>query len=466
MDWTAFATSQQHSALTMPRLHNNQASLARMLDPATVTYTGTTVTGAKRVNTSAAGGRFQMFNGTSWADQAINGLSFDGTTASFGSVPVAASSNVTVGAGTTDGGRLTLIGSAGFAGTGLSLFESSSGNSRRLRVFQDATQVTYNATFATGGNAHVFQIGNTDALTIDVSRNTTAAGTLTATALIPSAASAPSVGMYLAAAGTLGLSGGGVGQVFVTSTGVGVSTNAPSSGLDVNGFIWGGAKAANPGGGGNVRLRDDTATFRWLAGMLGSAGAVNYSIFDAVGGAERLQITPAGNVSPGADQAQNFGSGSLGWLSVFANSLVRSSAGDLQVSAANASGNVVLRANGIDALRVLATGASQFNRRAFTATATVAFAASLTIDATTSNYVEVGTLTGNVTTLTLNNPVGGHALTIRFVQDATGGRTVALPSGAKVNGTQQTGANRVAFLNLVYSTAAARWEGAWSEVPA
>jgi hypothetical protein len=104
--------------------------------------------------------------------------------------------------------------------------------------------------------------------------------------------------------------------------------------------------------------------------------------------------------------------------------------------------------------------------RALTASVAVAFAASLTVDTTLGNYIEIGTLTGNVTTFTLSNPVAGHALTIRFKQDATGGRTVATPSGAKINGSISGSPNVVSHLSLTYSAADSRWEGYYSSVPA
>ena len=65
-----------------------------------------------------------------------------------------------LGSGGSDGNfRLTLTGAAGDA-TGLSIFETSSGNNARLRLTQQAGVVDYNATFSSGGNYHNFRIGN------------------------------------------------------------------------------------------------------------------------------------------------------------------------------------------------------------------------------------------------------------------------------------------------------------------
>ena len=44
--------------------------------------------------------------------------------------------------------------------------------------------------------------------------------------------------------------------------------------------------------------------------------------------------------------------------------------------------------------------------------------------------------------------------------------TLPVPSGAKVDGTPDTGANRVNWLVLTYSSRGSRWEGNWLKVPA
>lgn len=103
---------------------------------------------------------------------------------------------------------------------------------------------------------------------------------------------------------------------------------------------------------------------------------------------------------------------------------------------------------------------------AFTPSVLVAFSATPTFDCAAGNEFEMDLLTGNVTSMTLANPVGGQTVQISFQQDATGGRTIALPSGAKVNGSPSTAANRVSWLIMTYSSRRARWEGDWSVVPA
>lgn len=109
--------------------------------------------------------------------------------------------------------------------------------------------------------------------------------------------------------------------------------------------------------------------------------------------------------------------------------------------------------------------------RAATVPNNVPYAAALTIDAAASNIHYVGALTGNVSSLTITNAQDGQVISIRFVQDGTGGRSIALPAGAKVLGTYETGAGRVCELNIKYvavanGVAVNRWEGSWSTIPA
>ena len=94
-----------------------------------------------------------------------------------------------------------------------------------------------------------------------------------------------------------------------------------------------------------------------------------------------------------------------------------------------------------------------------------AHSATPTFDCATSNVFEPATMTGNVTSITLTNATAGQTVQIRFQQDATGGRTCAVPSGAKVDGSINTGANRVTWLIMTYSYRGSRWEGNFFQVP-
>ncbi len=79
-------------------------------------------------------------------------------------------------------------------------------------------------------------------------------------------AGAPSYGLYFAASGN-----------------VGVETNTPSFGLDVNSNVIAvGTQTAKPGSGGTMRFRDDTGTVRWALGIPGSAGATDFFVSNLV----------------------------------------------------------------------------------------------------------------------------------------------------------------------------------------
>ncbi|AKJ28849.1 hypothetical protein AAW51_2158 [Caldimonas brevitalea] len=98
--------------------------------------------------------------------------------------------------------------------------------------------------------------------------------------------------------------------------------------------------------------------------------------------------------------------------------------------------------------------------------ATVAFSATPTFNAAAVNTILFGTLTGNVTSSTISNLAQGQYVSIRFKQDATGGRTVVLPATAKVAGSVGLLANQVSYLNVTFNTADGRVEGAWTVLPA
>lgn len=84
---------------------------------------------------------------------------------------------------------------------------------------------------------------------------------------------------------------------------------------------------------------------------------------------------------------------------------------------------------------------------------TVTFSATPTFDCSLSNAFKI-TLTNNVTSISVTNLTASKAtpVTIHFIQDGTGGRTVAIPAGWKsTNGiavSVATGANKHTILTL------------------
>lgn len=95
----------------------------------------------------------------------------------------------------------------------------------------------------------------------------------------------------------------------------------------------------------------------------------------------------------------------------------------------------------------------------------VSFSSTPVFNSALANTFILGSLTANVTSMSITNPTQGQFVSIRVKQDGTGGRTVAVPSGAKVAGAAGTLANQVSYLNVTYNSTDARWEGSWLVVP-
>lgn len=83
----------------------------------------------------------------------------------------------------------------------------------------------------------------------------------------------------------------------------------------------------------------------------------------------------------------------------------------------------------------------------------IAFAATVTLDFSTSNNFDIGTLTGNITLANPTNAAAGQSGTVTFIQDATGGRTVTLGSNFLLNGYFQTAPNSSTSVEYYVTTA-------------
>ena len=75
----------------------------------------------------------------------------------------------------------------------------------------------------------------------------------------------------------------------------------------------------------------------------------------------------------------------------------------------------------------LSAGAGTFSGRARTVPVALTVAATTVLDAALSNAF-TATLNVNVTTFTINNAVEGQTMSVLFVQDGTGSRTIAWPA--------------------------------------
>jgi hypothetical protein len=72
---------------------------------------------------------------------------------------------------TPDGNSKLTLYTSSSAGTGLTIYEQTTGNNARLRLSQTAGAVVYDATYSSGANSHVFQIGSGTVATLNSSGN-------------------------------------------------------------------------------------------------------------------------------------------------------------------------------------------------------------------------------------------------------------------------------------------------------
>lgn len=110
---------------------------------------------------------------------------------------------------------------------------------------------------------------------------------------------------------------------------------------------------------------------------------------------------------------------------------------------------------------VTKTSAGKFGSQAATTPVSVTFSATPTIDCSTSNVFYMGTMTANITSLTLSNPTDGQTISIEFTQDGTGSRTLAMPASFKWSGgtagVLTTAANAVDVLIATWRASTSTW---------
>jgi hypothetical protein len=120
-------------------------------------------------------------------------------------------------------------------------------------------------------------------------------------------------------------------------------------------------------------------------------------------------------------------------------------------AAGNADANVFVQQQAVTPARGTITGAVSINLANLSASTGVTWTGT---PPTSSNNLHL-TLSGNVISFALTNPVDGAVYNIRFIQDATGGRTMpALPSAFKFSGgivpVFSSAANAVDFMSAEY----------------
>jgi hypothetical protein len=110
IDFSGVQTTDNYSSVFVPKLQEGQKGVACWLDPAVITYTGTPYTGAYRVN-SGSGGSVERYNGSSWAAQAIQGITYNGGTPQIGGSNILKASDATEAA---TGSKLVMRTAAGY----------------------------------------------------------------------------------------------------------------------------------------------------------------------------------------------------------------------------------------------------------------------------------------------------------------------------------------------------------------
>jgi hypothetical protein len=151
------------------------------------------------------------------------------------------------------------------------------------------------------------ELTSTYALTgLSTTGNAAIGGTVSGTALIPTANTAPTNGVYLPNANTVGIATNSAGRVFVDATGrFGVGTSTPGTAIDVT-------AAAGSATAGNIRIAPSTAgqarfhlfnggaTAEWLFGQKTSTDH-DFKLSKSVAGSETdyLTVTTSGFVGIG-----------------------------------------------------------------------------------------------------------------------------------------------------------------------
>lgn len=115
----------------------------------------------------------------------------------------------------------------------------------------------------------------------------------------------------------------------------------------------------------------------------------------------------------------------------------------------------------------LTGGFKVINGPAFSEPNSIPFSAAVIINCELGDTAEIGTLTANISSLTLNNFAAGQIVQILFKQDVTGGKTVTLTAGYKISGGLSTVANSYSLLSL-YKPKDPTFAviGSWSTYPA
>jgi hypothetical protein len=287
-----------------------------------------------------------------------------------------------------------------------------------------------------------------------------------------------STGLYRVSSGQIGIATLGVQRFTISGSdatfSVPVTVNSSltvSGGVSVSGTISGNGSGLTSLNASNITT--GTLADAQLSSNVARRNAANtFTIGQEVASASNplWQTRDTGNTSIGTIRHLDSG-GYVGDISFYSSahaskpSWIVYNAGARHSFSLGGSEKMYITSAGNVTINAPASGtALTVNGRAFATPVSVSFSATPTFDSSQSNTIYFGTMTANVTSMTISNPVDGAQLQIRFVQDATGGRTVTLPSNVQVSGSLNTAANAVTWLVLTYVSSASRWEGTWTKV--
>lgn len=210
------------------------------------------------------------------------------------------------------------------------------------------------------------------------------------------------------------------------------STAMASSGVMGSGqIVLGGGAGASPTTSANASISSGQLTLGQSGSVLGSvvlngstSGAVTVKAAAAAGTSTNFQLPNTNGTS--GQVLQTDGSGNTSWTSVAGTGTVTSVAAGTGMSFATitTSGSVAIDGATAGNFEAGTTNKVLTADVVFTSETTTTFSTTPTFDFSTFFNTKI-TLTSNITSVTCSNIKAGQSGTIRFIQDATGSRTLA-----------------------------------------